>query len=83
MIGTALDDPENQEDHEHYVNLIDKNCYVSRNTDSSKYTFRVAGENTIASISNEPGIYLYTDIDDAAYPRINLTQETGEIYKYI
>lgn len=83
MIGTALDDPENQEDHEHYVNLIDKNCYVSRNTNSSKYTFRVAGENTIASISNEPGIYLYTDIDDAAYPRINLTQETGEIYKYI
>lgn len=83
MISTTLDDPENPEDHVHYVNLIDSNCYVSRSPDSNEYTFCVMGENTNLTMSSEPGIYLSTNIDDAVYPRINLTQETNEIYKYL
>ena len=83
MISTTSDDPENPEDHVHYVNLIDSNCYVSRSPDSNKYTFCALGENTSLTMSNEPGVYLYTNIDNAACPRINLTQETNEIYKYL
>lgn len=83
MIGTEQDDPENPEDHVHYVNLIDSNCYVCRDPDKNEYTFRAMGENTNLAMSSEPSIYLSTDVDDATYPTINLTQRTNEIYKYL
>lgn len=79
MIQASYGDLEDPEDHSCSLNLIDDNCFVSKNPDDNAYYLHLGTDDTYVDINNSSSIEMRSTFSD--YPKISISQEIDEVYK--